>query len=916
MLQCPVVETNNFRSASSFFCFFRLFEVPCLEASVVFTEKKQRSKPVVQAAAAPVNKTVNPFDRKINRVKQTVLGKKVKGTSGNIGQSRSNAIERRKNTLLVEMQQSQKSNKFMDGRFAENDDTMTEEDKMLARFQKEKIKNKNIYNLNDEEDELTHNGMALGEMEDDGDQEEQEMQDDYEADSDDDLREDEMYHARRPIDGLSDSNEPEKKTKDEVMREIMEKSKAGRAERARDKLAKEDMTRQLDEDFDEIRGELMAAGKKEDPLLKLFANSDMVGHVKMTANTEADKKSAAVTERAYDDYDSILMDLKSDEKARATDRAKTPEELMKEEKARLDKLEEDRLKRMRGEVVEEEVTDKDKARLSKRMEKLHKDKVNKPARETADDLNDDDFAKDNDDTPWYNPDAPLQSEEQEMSEEEEDGEEDGEDEDEDDEDDEDEDLDLEEDEEANDDDDDEEDEEDAEERQLERELKRMNEQKKAKEEIPFTFDVPSDIDTLNGWLEGRTDEEKALIFYRIRICNHISVKPQNKEKMKLYLPVLWRRFILIAQGRQGLLDWVELDLLSRQIFDVSQDCPDVAGTTALAVINSCHKRVSTRIENQSKLSSWPTVAELLSFKLMANVFPTSDFTHVVLTPATAAMSQFLGQCAIKTGHDILSSLFLSNIFFFTTKATDKQNGQWASFESNIYVPTVIVPEKFFAIKSKKNLAKLVPSLLEFSSLLRSKDEATIKYYETDQFKVDLLYLLLNFIESFVGLYSTSEHKDSMPTIFSLFSKLIGQLEAEKYNQKLKEKINQVAKLLKETTDQIVGERVPLVLLAHRPLPQKVFNPRFSTVYHEHGDDPDEVRQEAKKLKALHKKEMKGAIRELTKDNYFIQQEKTKIKQAERIESQAATKKIMSELQTEQAEAKQYKKLKDRLDGRI
>ncbi|EFA74997.1 U3 snoRNP protein [Heterostelium album PN500] len=956
----------------------------------VFSQKKGAAassfgKPQQQQQQqhTPSVKIVNPFDRKTNRVKHSVLGKKVVGTSGNRGQSRYNDIERRKKTLLVELNQSKKSNQFLDQRIAENDPTMSEEDKMLARYQKEKMK-KNLYNLNDDDDQLIQGGL--------GDH----LADDYVADEDDELREEERMSGgrRRNIyeqDEERDENgEPIKKTREEVFQEIIEKSKAGRAERAKEKMLKEDITRELDQEFDEIRsGSMLMMRGKDDPLLSLFPTSEEEQKRQQQQKEKENNKDQQQKEKEKqqpaqqneDDFDNLVLEMANEARAKATDRTKTPEEVMKEEKERLDKLEENRLKRMRGEIVEEDdESAKKMTRYEKRQKKLKKDKTNLPSRPTADDLNDDDFALDdplgNKDAPWY--DFKENGE----------GEEDGEDEDEDEESedgdqDDDEELDGEDDdedeegveEEEDDDDEESEDEDDIEASRIEAEIRKINSQKKASEEIPFTFDVPKSIDELNQWLAGRTQEEKNLIYTRIRVCNHVSLKPQNKEKMKVYLPVLWRRFELIAANNNNnnnaekdssSLDWLELDLLAKYIFEVGKDVPDILAATALAMMHSCYKRCLARIEKvtvaaaannnatttTTVVSAWPSVSELLTMKLIANVFPTSDFQHQVVTPTTVAMAHFLIQLPIITPHDILSSIFLSNIFkYYLVSAnkyspeitsvvisllssfasqqktaaatataqtkTNKDSDQWASFNTGILVPNMMLKDKCLAFANKKTLKKVTPATqFDFNYLIKSKQEQSQKYFGTDQFRIDLLYLLLNFVESYVKQMILSENTESLPSVLQLFLNQLNQFDSQLFNQVLQDKLKLVKDLIGEKNKSIVEKRVPLTLLVGKPVEKKTFTPSFSKEYHEHGDDPDVVRQEARKLKALHKKEMKGAIRELIKDNNFIQQEKTKQRMAERQEIEIKRKKIMSELEQEQHEHKQYKKMKDRLDGRI
>lgn len=74
---------------------------------------------------------------------------------------------KRKKTLLVEYQLKDKAGGLVDRRFGEDDPTMTPEERMLARFTKERQKASKgaMYNL-EEEDELTHYGQSLSKLDD------------------------------------------------------------------------------------------------------------------------------------------------------------------------------------------------------------------------------------------------------------------------------------------------------------------------------------------------------------------------------------------------------------------------------------------------------------------------------------------------------------------------------------------------------------------------------------------------------------------------------------------------------------------------------------------------------------------------------------------------------------------------------
>lgn len=111
-----------------------------------------------------------------------------------------------------------------------------------------------------------------------------------------------------------------------------------------------------------------------------------------------------------------------------------------------------------------------------------------------------------------------------------------------------------------------------------------------------------------------------------------------------------------------------------------------------------------------------------------------------------------------------------------------------------------------------------------------------------------------------------------------------------------------------TLTRMVGfaraSRQPLALQAHKPIPIASYAPKFEENYSltKHYD-PDAERNEASKLKALYKKEKKGAIRELRKDNKFLAGEKAREQAVKDEEYKSKMRKVEGGINIERAEEK-------------
>ena len=367
-----------------------------------------------EKAAAP--EKPSPFAIRSGKLKFDILGRKVKGDKGNVVKAREAGHTKRKNTLLKEYEASGKSNAFIDRRFGEDDASMTPEERAigrLARTRLRQIKRGSGYNLNDGSDDdgpdyyddegpitLTHGGKPIDEREEERRsahaiargrslrRNDDDSDDDMNMDAattgalhfgggdDDDEFEPTLkrgdHDAPAEADGdTNDADDERRKTKKEVMDELIDKSKYHKAERAKQRERDEDLLDKLDDEFKEISGAglFRAAlskgvghlkpdgwerGKKngaKDAAKDANKGTSSVLEKKMTASAKEALALAAVATDARggaikDDYDRLTRELVLESRGQATDRMRTNEEVDAAEAAALETAERARLKRM------------------------------------------------------------------------------------------------------------------------------------------------------------------------------------------------------------------------------------------------------------------------------------------------------------------------------------------------------------------------------------------------------------------------------------------------------------------------------------------------------------------------------------------------------------------------------------------
>ena len=657
----------------------------------------KKHQPARQKAAEPKK---NPFDLKVNRRKHDVVDPRRKKNEFNVVNARDRADELRKQTLMVEYTQERKANNFVDRRFGEDDASLPEADAMLMRYQKEKArrlrKSRRDYSIEDGE-ELTHMGSALAE-----DRAGFAPSDDEGSDSEGERLGTELdkqnFGGFEQTDRSGEDGDEPVKTKKEVMEEIISKSKKHKADLRRAKEEKEDLVEELDEEFNEIAFLLQDRNAPVDP--------------------DEPKKEKTDRDREWDadakDYNVVKNLLVNELRSKPTDRLKSEEELAREEKDRLDKLEAARLRRMAG---EEDEDDNDGAGGPRAVAQEHR---------TGDELDDEDeFVSDNEETEaltYHDGKMVLAQDKGDSGESDADaGAKDSDSESDDDDDD----------DEGDDDDDDTYDNDARPERggmqptfisgteisqrpdptgtlfdelsanrrsrpthrvpvaESERSKRKRTDGtkdatseaqaqaklaassgsaqdvEKAAAALPFVFDCPS---TVEAWAELAAGKPAALqnvILDRIRACHHVSLAAENRSKLQKLYALLWKLIqeTASAPAAEGAMTAAErletIEMLSKHVLSMSNAMPEFAGAVAikyLRAIQSGHTQACD-VDSNGEFG-WPPAGAMIILHLCSVVFPTSDLVHPVVTPAILVGSSILAQSVVASSADVLSGLFL------------------------------------------------------------------------------------------------------------------------------------------------------------------------------------------------------------------------------------------------------------------
>ncbi|CAK8534035.1 unnamed protein product [Lathyrus sativus] len=887
------------------------------------TKKKKMNKTgpegVAMKAKAP-KANVNPFESIWTRKKFDILGQKRKGETKRTGLARSTAIEKRKKTLLKEYEQSTKSSQFVDKRIGENDETIDDFGKAIMRSQRErqlnlKLSKKSKYNLSDGEDDDGFEGIdTLG-----GDDYEDDMLD--EDDNDETYKRSDLgqhlnaHGMQSPgeTDG-ADGGENRRKTKKEVMNEIIAKSKFYKAQKAKDKEEDCDLVDELDKNFTSLAHSEALLSLTEPNKRK--ALNALVNNSKSNEKSDKDSLSATPTmdksvKEKPDEYDQLVRQMGFEICARPSDRLKTPEEIAQEERERLEELEELRQKRMTAAEDSSEEDDEDSEKPSEQKQRSV----------SGDDLGDSFSVDEETITKKGLIDLILErKDDEDSSGEDDDGEEDSddsessEDPDEGTGDDHKKDITLKDWEQSDDDDisagsedEDDEDEERAAE-ELD-EIKGLNSRihKKAKRndsvesvkgdddasdakkivvgekmskelEIPYIIEAPKTFEELCSLVDKRSNSDIILIINRIRKSNAIILAAENRKKVQVFYGVLLQYFAVLTNKKPLNVDLV--NMLVKPLIEISMEIPYFAAICARRRIETTRKQFVESIKNAENCS-WPSSKTLCLFRLWSMIFPCSDFRHPVMTPVVLLMCEYLMRCPITSGRDIAIGSFLCSMLLSVFKQSKKFCPEAIIFIQTLLLATTeskhisCEDSQLYHLMELKDLKPLVRinesvdkiNALNFFKLIDMPEDSP--FFTTDDFRASVLVTVVETIQGYINAY---KDLNSFPEIFLPILKLLLEI-AEQKNMPivLRDKVKDVAELIKLKADEHHALRRPLKMRKQKPVPIRLLNPKFEE-NHIKGVDYD---AELKKLKRLWKRECKGDVRELRKSNYVLLEVKEK-----------------------------------------
>ncbi|KAH9809171.1 putative nucleolar complex protein 14 [Teratosphaeria destructans] len=682
------------------------------------------------AALQQIRDSFNPFELRPGNARPAKFesaaaksGNRYKNVLHRPGVSKSAGEEMRRKNLLPEMQRRNKVGGLLDRRIGEGDPGMTAEERAVQRFAREK--RGNVFGLEGSDDEggkmgLTHLGRPL-------------IEDDFaEAmiNSEDSGSEDGFLRKKRrrdseedQMDGGAESeaeDHPErKKTKKEVMQEVIAKSKLHKYERQKVKEDDDDLREELDKGMAGMLALLhghkpMAEATKRQAEAAL--NGDSQGP-KIDPGRQAllDGMDRAQADR---EYEKRLKQFAQDTRAAPSNRTKTAEEKAKDEAERLRKLEEKRSSRMRGEQVSDDEAESDDANVpaaANGIDAFGNDEALDEAEEFGfttsaprnGDLAEEKFTHVDEDE--FDFDEDLVASDPELS-----------------------DVELSEDESGSD-----------EEDEAEAEAARDNEEDDefvkgilgdepsaasatganatTPNRLAYTYPCPRSHDELLDVVKNVAVEQIPIVVQRIRALYHPSLSASNKECMADFTAALVDHISHMADEHQSL---AIVEQLIRHLHSLSRTYPIEIATAFRNHLHVWHEREGGQ----------PSAGDLVILTAIGSIYPTSDHFHQVVTPAITLMSKWLNLNAPETAeqrttgaflialalnYQRLSKRYIPEAVRFTIRTLSHQPGPWTE-EQRPHLDNLLTMADLW--KSKSAFAEIFTHALPMLKQIKAKRE--------------------------------------------------------------------------------------------------------------------------------------------------------------------------------------------------
>jgi len=432
---------------------------------------------------------------------------------------------------------------------------------------------------------------------------------------------------------------------------------------------------------------------------------------------------------------------------------------------------------------------------------------------------------------------------------------------------------------------------------------------RAKETMPFVFEVPTTLDALHDIIAtyATTGADASLIIQRIHATNSVRLNHKNKEKMQNFYDVLLRRFVAVGDavfnsgsGGPDLERYEQLNSLTKTLYAMSQDSPECAGAVWSRRLGIFQQAVAKRLRDveinplgdacEGEFSAWPSTGMLLLMRALPHIFPSTDRRHAVVTPALLLLGQILAQTPVKTRCDVTKGLFCAALMMEYTKGAKRFPPEATAFLASVLRLYADDVESVPSLSNATNCPQLMDLREDLSEMPNITDDDVRLSLEKDDIQSEMtpaaiLVFSLRLFQQHLDIIGTSSD-GSEREIFAEMTKSLLCIDGSRKDHPLPIYVkNVIAETARKSASTCASDtkREPLQRrkgasakeLAIKTLAPRMEDPSRYNMSKDKGKSA--LQAEHDRHRREYKREHKAAMRELRLDNAFIEQERRKAK---------------------------------------
>ncbi|KAL4003263.1 Nop14-like family protein [Acanthocheilonema viteae] len=438
-----------------------------------------------------------------------------------------------------------------------------------------------------------------------------------------------------------------------------------------------------------------------------------------------------------------------------------------------------------------------------------------------------------------------------------------------------------------------------------------------KGELPFVIDLPQKYENLKKLLDAQNDANCEVVIERLIKLYHPSLREGNKSRLGQLFIFLLRYYDDLSKEhmeKTALFGYIARGLYFLMKFNVEH------GVRCMRAL--LRQQYALHMRAPRAMFTFRFIAFL---KLASTLYPMRDMFHPVVSPSLAFACRLISVARICSIKDIARMLlmvrilgsfveeskrylpeviaFLRGVFLIAVESKDDERCPAATF------PISLPHRRMLFVTDDCSMIE-IPAQLNATEVFRDDIDS---FEENNKNRLCILSIALTVLYRFSFIYSNIV---SFSIIFRPLSGLLSRLPRNLYPTQL---LTQLSELESFITTQSSRN---LLKQLQRPAKQKkmldLLEPRFEENYdagkahHNKTITKKSKKVEIKQLTKKYRKELRGTVRELRRDNQFLNREKRQ----EMLESDKArkekTKWLVSTLQGQESEYKKNAYMKHKL----